>query len=104
MEMIKKSVAAMQQQRTWLSAVPVVRQACKVGLLGSLALAAVSVAALVAGTGWFGLRSHPRPSGSVSFGGPDLPGWLDGALRDIVGAPGPQEPERGQQRRAEERT
>lgn len=29
----------MQQQPTWLSAVPVVRQACKVGLLGSLALA-----------------------------------------------------------------
>jgi hypothetical protein len=65
---------------------------------------ALSGAELVAGTGWFGLRSHPRPSGSVSFGGPDLPGWLDGALQDIVGAPGPQEPERGQQRRAEERT
>ena len=29
----------MQQQRTWLSAVPVVRQACRVGVLGSLALA-----------------------------------------------------------------
>ena len=39
MEMIKKSVAAMQQQPTWLSEVAVVRQACKVGLLGSLALA-----------------------------------------------------------------
>lgn len=65
---------------------------------------ALSGAELAAGAGWFGLRSHPRPSGSVSFGGPDLPGWLDGALRDIVGARGPQEPERGQQRRAEERT
>ena len=31
---------------------------------------------------WLGLRSHPRPAGTISFGGPDVPGWLDGALRD----------------------
>ena len=35
---------------------------------------------------WLGLRSHPRPAGTVSFGGPDVPAWLDGALRDMVGA------------------
>ena len=32
-----------------------------------------SGAELVAGAGWFGLRSHPRPSGSISFGGPAVP-------------------------------
>ena len=26
--------------------------------------------------------------GSVSYGGPALPDWLDGTLRDIVGATG----------------
>ena len=39
----------------------------------------------MAGPGWFGLRSHPRPGGSVIFGGPDIPDWFDGALRRIVG-------------------
>jgi hypothetical protein len=42
-------------------------------------------AELVVGPGWVGLRSHPRPSGSVVFGGPALPDWLDGTLRQIVG-------------------
>ncbi len=42
-------------------------------------------AELVAGPGWFGLRSHPHPSGSVTFGGPDVPEWLDDALRSITG-------------------
>ncbi|HET6952961.1 MAG TPA: SDR family NAD(P)-dependent oxidoreductase [Acidimicrobiales bacterium] len=60
-------------------------------LVCSPAALALSGAELAAGTGWFGLRSHPRPSGSVTFGGPDLPGWLDGALRNIVGAPCRQE-------------
>jgi NAD(P)-dependent dehydrogenase (short-subunit alcohol dehydrogenase family) len=41
---------------------------------------------LVAGDGWCGLRSHPRPTGSVSFGGPAVPEWLDATLRDVVGA------------------
>ena len=45
----------------------------------------LSGAELVAGRGWFGLRSHPRPSGSVTFGGPRVPGWLDGTLRSIIG-------------------
>ena len=30
---------------------------------------------------WFGLRSHPRPGGSVTFGGPAVPDWFDDALR-----------------------
>ena len=58
--------------------------------------AALSGAELVAGAGWFGLRSHPRPSGSVTFGGPGVPDWLDDALREIVGA----RPRRPDDRRA----
>lgn len=45
---------------------------------------ALSGAELVAATGWIGLRSHPLPSGSITFGGPALPGWLDTTLRSIV--------------------
>lgn len=55
-------------------------------LLCSPESTALSGAELVVGSGWFGLRSHPRPSGSVTFGGPDIPEWLDGTLRGIVGA------------------
>lgn len=51
---------------------------------GSLPLAG---AELVVGPGWIGLRSHPRPSGSIAFGGPAIPDWLDGTLRQIVGGP-----------------
>jgi NAD(P)-dependent dehydrogenase (short-subunit alcohol dehydrogenase family) len=48
---------------------------------------ALSGAELVVGPDWFGLRSHPHPAGSVSFGGPDVPAWVDDALREMVGAP-----------------
>ncbi len=41
-------------------------------------------AELVAGAGWFGLRSHPRPSGSISFGGPTVPTWFDDTLEEIA--------------------
>ena len=44
----------------------------------------LSGAELVVGEGWFGLRSHPRPSASVSYGGPNIPGWLDDVLRTIA--------------------
>lgn len=54
---------------------------------------ALSGAELVAGHGWFGLRSHPRPGGSIAFGGPAIPSWLDDTLRCMVGAHG-QEPDR----------
>jgi NAD(P)-dependent dehydrogenase (short-subunit alcohol dehydrogenase family) len=47
---------------------------------------ALAGAELVVGDGWLGLRSHPRAIGSVSFGGPALPEWLDRTLREIVGA------------------
>jgi hypothetical protein len=45
---------------------------------------ALSGAELVAGPGWFGLRSHPRPGGSVTFGGSDIPAWLDAALKSVI--------------------
>jgi hypothetical protein len=41
-------------------------------------------AELVSGIGWFGIRSHPRPIGSISFGGPAVPSWFDDALREVV--------------------
>jgi hypothetical protein len=45
-------------------------------------------AELVVSDEWLGLRSHPRPIGTVTFGGPAIPGWLDDSLREIVGATG----------------
>ena len=47
-------------------------------------VASLSGAELVADADWFGLRSHPSPAGTLSFGGPAIPGWLDDALRDMV--------------------
>jgi NAD(P)-dependent dehydrogenase (short-subunit alcohol dehydrogenase family) len=44
----------------------------------------LSGAELVAGDGWVGLRSHPRPSASLVFGGGALPDWFDSALRGMV--------------------
>ncbi|MEO7428410.1 MAG: oxidoreductase, partial [Acidimicrobiales bacterium] len=51
---------------------------------------ALSGAELVTGSGWFGLRSHPRPSASITYGGPAIPDWLDGTLCSIVGTSGPR--------------
>jgi NAD(P)-dependent dehydrogenase (short-subunit alcohol dehydrogenase family) len=48
-------------------------------------------AELAVGAGWLGLRSHPKPIGSVTYGGPDLPDWLDATLREIVGTGGPRQ-------------
>jgi hypothetical protein len=48
--------------------------------------AGLAGAELVVGTGWIGLRAHPRPIGTVVYGGPAVPGWVDGALREIIGA------------------
>ena len=56
-------------------------------LLSHPEAAALAGAELVVGDGWIGLRSHPRPIGSISYGGPALPDWLDGTLREIVGHP-----------------
>lgn len=54
-------------------------------LLCSADATALSGAELVAGAGWFGVRSHPRPSASITFGGPEIPRWFDDTLRSIVG-------------------
>ena len=49
--------------------------------------AALAGAELAVGDGWIGLRSHPRPIGTITYGGPAVPAWLDATLREIVGAP-----------------
>ncbi|MFZ0668666.1 MAG: SDR family NAD(P)-dependent oxidoreductase [Acidimicrobiales bacterium] len=53
-------------------------------LLGNADLSTLSGAELVVGSGWIGLRSHPKPAGSVIYGGPVIPDWLDGTLREIA--------------------
>jgi hypothetical protein len=53
-------------------------------LVGADDTAGMSGAEMVATAEWIGLRSHPHPEASISFGGPELPSWVDGALRDIV--------------------
>jgi NAD(P)-dependent dehydrogenase (short-subunit alcohol dehydrogenase family) len=50
----------------------------------SSAAGVLAGAELVGGAGWFGLRSHPRPIGSISFGGPSVPPWFDDTLRELV--------------------
>jgi len=57
-------------------------------LLGHPEATALAGAELVIGAGWLGLRSHPRPIGSITYGGPAVPGWLDTALREVAGADG----------------
>ena len=49
---------------------------------------ALAGAELVVSGGWIGLRSHPRVVGTVTYGGPAVPSWLDVALRDMVPAAG----------------
>jgi NAD(P)-dependent dehydrogenase (short-subunit alcohol dehydrogenase family) len=53
-------------------------------LVGAADASALSGAELVATRDWIGLRGHPRPGASVSFGGPELPDWVDGALRTLL--------------------
>lgn len=50
---------------------------------------ALSGAELVATESWIGLRSHPTVGGSVTYGGPELPRWIDVAVRRIVGGEHP---------------
>jgi hypothetical protein len=54
-------------------------------LLGSHDGPHLSGAELVVGPGWVGLRSHPRPAASFTFGGSAIPAWFDGALREVIG-------------------
>ncbi len=58
-------------------------------LLGHPDATALGGAELAVGAGWLGLRSHPRPSGSITYGGPAVPAWLDATIREIIGASGP---------------
>ncbi|MHB8465981.1 MAG: SDR family oxidoreductase, partial [Acidimicrobiales bacterium] len=44
-------------------------------------------AELVATSNWFGLRSHPRPSTSITLGRSEIPDWFDSTLHSIVGHP-----------------
>ena len=64
-------------------------------LVGHLAVdpgaEALAGAELVVGPGWLGLRSHPRPAGTIAFGGPDLPPWFPDALAELTGTPSPEE-------------
>ena len=65
-------------------------------LVSSADAGALSGAELVAASDWFGLRSHPRPVGTVTFGGPAVPGLGRRRARvEIVGdapvARGPEE-------------
>ena len=53
-------------------------------LLGNPEASGVAGAELVASHDWLGLRSHPRPIGSITYGGPAVPDWLDATLREIV--------------------
>jgi NAD(P)-dependent dehydrogenase (short-subunit alcohol dehydrogenase family) len=57
-------------------------------LLGHAEATALAGAELVIGAGWLGLRSHPRPIGSITYGGPAVPDWLDATLREVVRADG----------------
>jgi hypothetical protein len=41
-------------------------------------------AELVVSHGWIGLRSHPGPIATVSFGGPAIPSWVDGTLQQVI--------------------
>jgi NAD(P)-dependent dehydrogenase (short-subunit alcohol dehydrogenase family) len=51
---------------------------------------ALAGAELAVGAGWVGLRSHPRPIGTVTYGGPGIPEWLDSTLREVVGGTSPR--------------
>jgi NAD(P)-dependent dehydrogenase (short-subunit alcohol dehydrogenase family) len=53
-------------------------------LVGADDAAALRGAELVIGPGWFGLRSHPEPAATVSFGGPGIPAFVDEVLQQVL--------------------
>jgi NAD(P)-dependent dehydrogenase (short-subunit alcohol dehydrogenase family) len=63
-------------------------------LLAEPETAPLAGAELVVGSGWLGLRSHPRPIGTVTYGGPEVPAWIDTVFREMVGAAPHHETER----------
>jgi NAD(P)-dependent dehydrogenase (short-subunit alcohol dehydrogenase family) len=58
-------------------------------LLCSPKAIALAGAELAVGPGWLGLRSHPRPGTSLTYGGPEVPAWFDDVLRTLVGGAPP---------------
>jgi NAD(P)-dependent dehydrogenase (short-subunit alcohol dehydrogenase family) len=54
-------------------------------LVGAADAPALKGAELVVGRGWLGLRRHPEPAATISFGGPAIPGFVDEALRRAFG-------------------
>ncbi len=52
-------------------------------LVTAEAAGALSGAELVVNSNWTGLRSHPSIRGTISYGGPELPPWIDAALRQM---------------------
>ncbi len=56
-------------------------------LVGADDAGALSGGELVVTADCIGLRSHPHPEASISFGGPELPTWVDDTLRTIVQGP-----------------
>jgi NAD(P)-dependent dehydrogenase (short-subunit alcohol dehydrogenase family) len=53
-------------------------------LVGADDAAALTGAELVIGPGWLGLRSHPEPAATISFGGPVIPAFVDEALQRVI--------------------
>ncbi len=53
-------------------------------LVGADDAAALTGAELVMGPGWLGLRSHPEPAATISFGGPAIPGLVDEVLQRVL--------------------
>lgn len=62
-------------------------------LLAEPDAAPLAGAEIVVGPEWMGLRNHPRPAGTVTYGGPAVPDWIDDAFREMVGAAAPHEME-----------
>ncbi len=53
-------------------------------LAGAEDAPALAGAELVVGNGWVGVRSHPEPAATLSFGGPAIPPFIDEALRLVL--------------------
>jgi NAD(P)-dependent dehydrogenase (short-subunit alcohol dehydrogenase family) len=53
-------------------------------LVGADDAAALTGAELVIGPGWLGLRSHPEPAATISFGGPSIPAFVGEVLQRVI--------------------
>jgi NAD(P)-dependent dehydrogenase (short-subunit alcohol dehydrogenase family) len=53
-------------------------------LLTSAHTPALSGAELAVGAGWYGLRSHPRPTGSITIGRAGVPAWFAEVFGEVV--------------------